>query len=217
VDEPLAEPPGRLRPITPSADRQVGPLALPPALAVAFSVAVPLPVALRFSVPLPRRLVGECLGRLDRLAGDPGTAFLPAASPAAVAARFPSPSSLALPVAIARSDFRLVSHRRMTMIILRFDVRDVEEAVAPHREVDERRLDGRLDVDDLALVNIARVALVTRSLHVQLLENAVLDDGDAAFFGLEHIDQHFFLHAVSFRDLRREIGVDVRSKIKRQP
>ncbi len=96
------------------------------------------------------------------------------------------------------------------MEILGLDVRDVQEAIAADREVDERRLDGRLEVDDLPLVNVARIALVAGPFDVQLLENTVFHDGDAAFFGLEHVDQHFFLHAVSFRDLRRDLGVDGR-------
>ena len=36
-----------------------------------------------------------------------------------------------------------------------------------------------------------------------LLEDAVFDDGDAALLGLEHVDQHFFLHAVVFLTLSR--------------
>ena len=80
----------------------------------------------------------------------------------------------------------------------------MQEAVAADRKVDERGLDGRLEVDDPALVDVARIALVAGSLDVKLLENAVLDDRDPAFLGLEHVDQHFFLHAVSFRDLRPE-------------
>ena len=35
---------------------------------------------------------------------------------------------------------------------------------------------------------------------LKFFENAVLNDGDSAFFGLKNIDQHFFLHANSFRD-----------------
>ena len=76
----------------------------------------------------------------------------------------------------------------------------MEEAVAADREVDERGLDRRLEVDDLPLVDIARVALVAGAFDVQLFEDAVFDDRDPAFLGLEDVDQHFFFHAVSFRD-----------------
>jgi len=109
---------------------------------------------------------------------------------------------VAVPVAfpIARARLRLAARGRIAIEVLGLDVRDVEKPVSPYRKIDERSLDGRLEVDNLALVDVARIALVAGSLHVKLFENAVLDDGDPAFFGLKHIDQHFFLHAVSFRD-----------------
>src|SRR5262249_39082336 len=81
-------------------------------------------------------------------------------------------------------------------VVGRLDVGDVQEAIAAHAEIDERRLDARLDVDNAALVDVADVALVAGPLDVQLLQDAVLDDGDAALLGLEHVDQHFFLHEV---------------------
>jgi hypothetical protein len=81
-------------------------------------------------------------------------------------------------------------------VILGLDVGDVEEAVPADREVDERGLDRRLEVDDPPLVDVPGVALVTGPLDVKLLQDAVLDDGDPALLGLEHVDQHFFLHAV---------------------
>ncbi len=128
-------------------------------------------------------------------------------------------TSLPLPLRLAgpRSDFRIFDGRRMAVEILGLDVGDVEEAVAADREVNEGGLDGRLEVDDLPLIDVAGIALVTGPLDVQLLQNAVFDDGDAAFLGLEHIDQHFFLHTVSFRDWRRSIGVDVRSVMNPSP
>jgi len=89
----------------------------------------------------------------------------------------------------------------------------VEKAIATDRKVDECRLDGWLKVDDSPFVNVARVALVTGALDVKLFEDSILDDGDTAFLGLKHVDQHFLLHAVSFRDLRRLIGVGVRLRI----
>jgi hypothetical protein len=88
------------------------------------------------------------------------------------------------------------------MIVLRLDVGDVEESVAAHGEVDESRLDSRLEVDDLSLINVAGVTFVAGTLDIQLLEDAVLDDGDPAFLGLQDIDQHFFFHAVSFQGKR---------------
>jgi hypothetical protein len=76
----------------------------------------------------------------------------------------------------------------------------MEEAVAADREIHESGLDRRLEIDNFSLVDIASVALVARSLDIQLLADAVLDDRDPAFLGLEDIDQHFFFHAVSFQD-----------------
>ena len=98
----------------------------------------------------------------------------------------------------------------LPLVVLGLDVGDVQEPVAADREVDERGLDGRLEVDDLPLIDVARVAFEARPFDVQLLEDTVLDDRDAALLGLEHVDQHFFLHAVGFRDLRRVLGVVVR-------
>jgi hypothetical protein len=76
----------------------------------------------------------------------------------------------------------------------------MEEAVAADRKVDERGLDRRLEVDDLPLVDIARVTFVTGAFDVQLFEDAVFNNRDTAFLGLKNVDQHFFFHAVSFRD-----------------
>ena len=84
------------------------------------------------------------------------------------------------------------------MIVLGLHVGDVQEAIAADGEIDERGLDRRLEIDDLALVDVTGVALVAGALDVQLLKDAILDDGDTAFLGLEHVDQHFFLHAGVF-------------------
>jgi len=90
----------------------------------------------------------------------------------------------------------------------------VEKAVATDRKVDECRLDGWFEVDDSPFVNVACVAFETDAFDVKLFEDSILDDGDTAFLGLKHVDQHFLLHAVSFRDLRRLIGVVVRFGIR---
>jgi hypothetical protein len=91
------------------------------------------------------------------------------------------------------------------MVILRLDVGHMQEAVASHGKVDKRRLDRRLKIDDLSLVNVACITLETRSFDVKLLENAVFDDGDPALLRLEHVDEHLFLHAGVF--LTRSVGV----------
>jgi hypothetical protein len=89
----------------------------------------------------------------------------------------------------------------MTVIVLGLDVGHVQEAIPAYREVHERGLDRRLEVDDLSLVDIAGVAFVAGPLDVELFEDAVFDDGDATFLGLEHVDEHFLLHAGVFLSL----------------
>jgi hypothetical protein len=184
--------------------------ALPPALAWRFTSPLPRPV---FD---PRRRDGVSFHEANGIAHVPLWAFLANSSPVAIAiaARLSSLAAIPIPIALPRPRFGFLLQRRMAVVILGLDVRNVEKAIAADREVDEGRLDGRLDVDDLALVNVARIALVAGAFHIQLLENTVLHNGNAAFFGLEHIDQHFFLHAVSFYDLRRGIGVDVRKEFR---
>jgi hypothetical protein len=100
----------------------------------------------------------------------------------------------------------------MTIVVLGLDVRDVEEAIAADREIDESGLYGRFEIDDLALVDIPGVAFVARALDIQLLENAVFNNSNTALLGLQDIDQHFFFHAVSFRDSR---GSRVRVRLHR--
>ncbi len=79
-----------------------------------------------------------------------------------------------------------------------FHIGDVQEAVAPHAEIDEGGLNARLDIDDAPLVDVAHVAFSACALHVKLFEDAVLEDGDADFLWLEAVDQHFFLHVFPF-------------------
>ena len=81
--------------------------------------------------------------------------------------------------------------------VLRLDVADVQKAVAADAEIDERRLDARLEVDDLALVDVADVIVLAGALDVQLFQHAVLNDRDPAFLRLRDVDQHFLLHSVS--------------------
>src|SRR5262249_20251839 len=69
-------------------------------------------------------------------------------------------------------------------VVGRLHVGDVQEPVPTDAEIDERRLDARLDVDDAALVDVADVTLVAGPLDVQLFQDAVFQDGDAALLGL---------------------------------
>jgi hypothetical protein len=167
------------------------------------TIAASLAVALRVPSPFGVTIFG--VRRLDVGGPEGHVCGLGCRRPAA---RFATPAAVAFParvaaaVALTRGRFGIAARRRAPVEVLRFDVRDVEEAVAADRKIDERSLNGRLEVDDPSLINVARKALVAGTLDVKLFENTVFDDGDPAFFGLFHVDQHFFLHAISFRYLR---------------
>ena len=91
-------------------------------------------------------------------------------------------------------------------VVGRLHIGNVQETIAADAEIDEGGLDAGLDVDDAALVDVADVAFVTGALDVQLFEDAVLQDGDAAFLGLQHVDEHFFLHAFPFSGQRSAVS-----------
>jgi hypothetical protein len=61
---------------------------------------------------------------------------------------------------------RLVRVKSALAEVLRFDVADVQKPVAADAEIDERRLDARLQVDDLALINVADVVVLAAPLDV---------------------------------------------------
>ena len=82
--------------------------------------------------------------------------------------------------------------------VLRLDVADVQEAVAADAEIDEGRLDARLQVDDDALIDVADVTILPCALDVQLFQGAIFHDRDPAFLGLRDIDQHFLFHGLAF-------------------
>ena len=175
--------------------------------------AFPVTTALRVSIAFPSPFAGPVLESWRRGGHRSGgwVAGLRAAGAAAIIAAAAA-SRLALPLAVtlAATTDRVAVRAFIAFKVLGLDVRDVEKAVTADREVDEPGLDCRLEVDDPTFVDVARVALVACSFHVKFFENAVFNNGDPAFLGLKYIDQHFFLHAVSFRDCSRRIGVGVR-------
>ena len=71
---------------------------------------------------------------------------------------------------------RVVAARRAAVDV---DVGDVQERGALEADLDERRLHAGQDASDLAGVDVADPAALERALDVQLLDRAVLDDGDA--------------------------------------
>ena len=82
--------------------------------------------------------------------------------------------------------------------VLRLDVADVQEAVAADAEIDEGRLDARLQVDDYALVDVADVIVLPGALDVELFQDPVFHDRDPAFLRLRDVDQHFLFHGLAF-------------------
>ena len=72
--------------------------------------------------------------------------------------------------------------------VRRHQVGDVQKAVAPQAKVNERGLNARLDVGDPALVDVADVRCGAGSLHVQLFEPSVIQQGDPAFLALGDVD-----------------------------
>jgi hypothetical protein len=72
----------------------------------------------------------------------------------------------------------------------RVHVGDVQEAVTVDPDVDEGRLNPRLDVDDAPFVDVADVGADAGAFHVEFLERAVFHDGDAALLSLGNVDQH---------------------------
>ena len=82
--------------------------------------------------------------------------------------------------------------------VLRVQVGDVEEAVLRQAEVNERRLDRWLDVQDVRLVDIPDVGCAADPLDVQFLQRAVLYHRNATLVPLHVVDQHFLFHASAF-------------------
>ncbi len=87
---------------------------------------------------------------------------------------------------------------------LRLDVGDVQKAVAADAKVDKGGLNAGLEVDHLALVDVADVIVLAGSFDVQLFEDGVLDNRDPTLLGLRDVDQHFLLHCVAFPRPRRK-------------
>ena len=69
-----------------------------------------------------------------------------------------------------------------------------QEAVPVAAVIDERRLQARLDFDDNAVVDVAFDLFLAGRLDGELFQNAIFDDGDAAFFLVRDVNKHPFLH-----------------------
>ena len=77
--------------------------------------------------------------------------------------------------------------------IARMQIADVQESVVAHAEIDERRLDRGLHVDDFSDVDVADAALRRELLTCELFEPAVFHDRDPAFLAGYVVDQHLGL------------------------
>ena len=86
---------------------------------------------------------------------------------------------------------RAVAARRE---IPKADLVEREERVALGTDVDERRLDRRMNPPDDTLVDIALQMLAAERLDLEGLELAVLNDPDAALFRMGDVDQHDLRH-----------------------
>ena len=95
-------------------------------------------------------------------------------------------------------DLLAIRLAQQMLVILVLDVGNVQKAVPTHAEIDEHRLNTGLDVNHLALVDVSDVVFLARPFNIQLFENAVLDDGDAALLRLKDVDQHLFFHGAPF-------------------
>jgi hypothetical protein len=79
-------------------------------------------------------------------------------------------------------------------VVLEFDVADVEEAISTNAEIDEGGLDTGFDVYDFAFVDVTDVVFCAAAFYVEFFEDAIFDDGNPAFLGLEDVDEHFLFH-----------------------
>jgi len=70
----------------------------------------------------------------------------------------------------------------------------MQEPVATDAEIHERGLDARFQIDNSPLIDVADIVVRTGPLDVKLFQQAVLHNGDAAFFRLGDVNQHFIFH-----------------------
>jgi hypothetical protein len=80
--------------------------------------------------------------------------------------------------------------------VLGFDVTDVQEPISTDAEIDEGSLDARFDIDNLSFVDVPDPVVLAGAFGVEFFEDSILEKGNAAFFRLRNIDEHFLLHRV---------------------
>ena len=104
----------------------------------------------------------------------------------------------------AGSPFDHILEPKLVTAIRRQNIADVQEPVDTTSERHERRPNGRLDVDDFALVDVTEIRLSVGQLDVQLLQHAIFHHRDPAFFRIDGVDEHP-LHGGPLLDDRREL------------
>ena len=100
------------------------------------------------------------------------------------------------------------------LVVNGIDVRHVQEAVSADAEIDEGRLNARLDVDDPPLINVVHITFLARSFDIKFFESSVFHNGDAAFLRLEDVDEHFLLHENLSQLIRRPEGIGTNPVIR---
>ena len=84
------------------------------------------------------------------------------------------------------------------------DVGQMDESAALEADVDKRGLHARHHAQDPADIDVAHVATARLALDMNILNEAVFQDGDARFHR-RHIDENLGAHAAILRTILRTI------------
>ena len=80
------------------------------------------------------------------------------------------------------------------LIVVGMDFREGQEAVAVAAILHERRLQRRLDADDLGEIDVALEGLAGRGLEIEFFQSCSINDDHPGLFGVARIDQHAPCH-----------------------
>ena len=80
------------------------------------------------------------------------------------------------------------------LIVVGMDFREGQEAVAVAAILHERRLQRRLDADDLGEIDVALEGLAGRRLEIEFFKSCSIDDDHPGLFGVARIDEHAPCH-----------------------
>ena len=83
------------------------------------------------------------------------------------------------------------------LVVVRMDFVEGEEAVTVSAVFDEGGLEAGLYARDLGQIDVAAKLFAIAAFEIEILNPAVVDDGDAGFFRVRRIDQHDFRHGRS--------------------